>query len=372
MVDNCLFQSLQVGTLQLAHRVVMAPMTRMRATVPESTANSLMAEYYSQRATDGGLIIAEASHIVPGGQAAHASPGIYSLEQIDAWKQVTNAVHAKGGKIFLQLWHVGRVTHSSFHPNRSLPVAPSPVAIDGLVLTSSGQHVPYEQPKELTLDEIQHIVTDYQNAAKNALAAGFDGVEIHAANGWLLEQFLQSKSNLRTDIYGGSIENRCRLILQVVDAVCNIYSSSSVGIRLSPFGRINDSGEQDPVPLYGHLVDLLNAKNLAYLHLVEPRSSGAAHRDVDHQDVPEVGKIFRSRWRGPLIVAGNFNRETAMQVISQGDADAVAFGRMFISNPDLVSRLKNNDNLNKYDRATFYQGGARGYIDYTVIQKEQT
>lgn len=367
MNPDRLFEPLQLGVLHLAHRVVMAPLTRLRATVVGNTANQLMATYYSQRATKDGLIITEGSHISPDGQPVHASPGIYTHQQINGWKQVTKAVHSKGGKIFLQLWHVGRVSHSSFQPNNALPVGASPIAISGDVLTKSGITVPYECPKELTLDEIQQIVMNYQNAAKNALDAGFDGVEIHAANGWLLEQFLQSNSNKRTDVYGGSIDNRCRLILQVVDAVCKICNSNRVGIRLSPFGRINDSGETDPMPLYTNLISLLDSRALAYLHLVEPRSSGAAYKDVDHRDMPEVGKLFRNQWKGKLIVAGNYNRESAIQVVSEGHADAVAFGRLFISNPDLPARLKNNNELTMYDRSTFYQGGEKGYIDYTSL-----
>ena len=348
----------------------MAPMTRMRADNISSSANQLMATYYSQRATSGGLIIAEASQIVPGGQLMHASPGIYSEQQTSAWQQVTQAVHDKGGKIFLQLWHVGRVSHSSWQPDNMLPVAPSAIAANGEVLTRNGQRVAFEQPREMLLEEINQLVLDYSSAAKNAMLAGFDGVEIHSANGYLLEQFLQTRSNNRNDMYGGSIENRCRLVLQVIDAVCAVWGSGRVGIRLSPYGRIHDSGETDPIPLYTKLVQELNTRNLAYLHLVEPRSSGAAHQDVDHLDVPEVGTIFRPHWRNTLIVAGNFNGETAEKIIENNCADAVAFGRLFISNPDLVTRLKENLPLAPYNRSTFYQGNKQGYIDYPEFYKK--
>jgi len=345
-------------------------MTRMRANTATSSASQLMVTYYSQRATRGGLIITEGSHINPHGQPMHASPGIYNETQIQHWRHVVDEVHKKEGKIFLQLWHVGRASHSSFQPNNSVPVAPSAVALKGEVVTKTGQRVPFEQPKELTLEEIKNLLDDYKTAAANAKKAGFDGVEIHAANGWLLEQFLQKKSNTRTDIYGGSVENRCRFVLQVVDIVCQIYPSDRVGIRLSPFGRINDSGEDDPISLYTYLIQQLDSKNLSYLHLVEPRSSGAAYKDVDHQDVPSVGKLFRNIWNNTLIVAGNFDRDSATQVVNQQHADAVAFGRLFISNPDLVYRLEQNLPLSPYNRSTFYQGNEQGYIDYPEFYKK--
>ena len=371
MSDNIeLFTPMQLGDIVLSHRIVMAPMTRMRANTVTSSASQLMATYYSQRATSGGLIIAEASQIVPGGQLMHASPGIYSEQQTSAWQQVTQAVHDKGGKIFLQLWHVGRISHSSWQPNNMLPVAPSAIAANGEVLTRNGQRVAFEQPREMLLEEINQLVLDYSSAAKNAMLAGFDGVEIHSASGFLLEQFLQTRSNNRNDMYGGSIENRCRLVLQVIDAVCAVWGSGRVGIRLSPYGRINDSGETDPIPLYTKLVQELNTRNLAYLHLVEPRSSGAAQQDVDHLDMPEVGTIFRPHWRNTLIVAGNFNGETAKKIIENNCADAVAFGRLFVSNPDLVNRLKENLPLSPYNRSTFYQGNEQGYIDYPEFYKK--
>jgi N-ethylmaleimide reductase len=371
MSDNVeLFTPMQLGDIVLSHRIVMAPMTRMRANTVTSSASQLMATYYSQRATSGGLIITEGSHINPQGQPMHASPGIYNEIQIQHWQHVVDEVHKKEGKIFLQLWHVGRASHSSFQPNNSVPVAPSAVAIKGEVVTKTGQRVPYEQPKELTLEEIKNLLDDYKTAAANAKKAGFDGVEIHAANGWLLEQFLQKKTNTRTDIYGGSVENRCRFVLQVVDIVCQIYPSQRVGIRLSPFGRINDSGEDDPISLYTYLIQQLDSKNLSYLHLVEPRSSGAAYKDVDHQDVPSVGKLFRNTWNNTLIVAGNFGRDSAIEVVNQQHADAVAFGRLFISNPDLINRLKENLPLSPYNRSTFYQGNEQGYIDYPEFYKK--
>lgn len=362
--ESKLFTPLQLGDIMLTHRVVMAPMTRMRADPRTSSATELMATYYAQRASKGGLLITEGSHINPQGQPMHASPGIYNEYQSQAWSRVVEQVHKKEGKIFLQLWHVGRVSHSSFQPNNAKPVAPSPIAINGTVTTKSGQQVPYEQPQELQQQQIEKLISDYKTAAIYAKQANFDGVEIHSANGWLLEQFLQSRSNQRTDCYGGSIENRCRFVLQVIDAVCEVFPPGRVGIRLSPFGRINDSGENDPLQLYTYLITQINLKKLAYLHLVEPRSSGVAYKDVDHDDVPEVGELFRSLWDGALIVAGNFNRNSAIDVVQKNHADAVAFGRMFVSNPDLVNKLINNYPLTQYDRLTFYQGNEHGYIDY--------
>jgi N-ethylmaleimide reductase len=371
MSDNIeLFTPMQLGDIVLSHRIVMAPMTRIRANTVTSSASQIMAIYYSQRATSGGLIITEASHINPQVQPIHISPGIYNETQIQDWQHVVDEVHKKEGKIFLQLWHVGRVSHSSFQPNNSVPVAPSAMPLRGEVVTKTGQRALYEQPKELTLEEIKNLLDDYKTAAANAKKAGFDGVEIHAANGWLLEQFLQKKTNTRTDIYGGSVENRCRFVLQVVDIVCQVYPSQRVGIRLSPFGRINDSGEDDPISLYTYLIQQLDSKNLSYLHLVEPRSSGAAYKDVDHQDVPGVGKLFRNTWNNTLIVAGNFGRDSAIEVVNQQHADAVAFGRLFVSNPDLVNRLKENLPLSPYNRSTFYQGNEQGYIDYPEFYKK--
>jgi N-ethylmaleimide reductase len=364
MLENPLFQPLQVGPYTLSHRVVMAPLTRMRATVPGNIPNGLNAEYYGQRATDGGLIIAEASQVLPSGQGSPATPGIHSAEQVEGWKGVVRAVHAKGGRIFLQLWHVGRISHRSHQPGGGLPIAPSAVAPAGKVFDADFQLQPFEAPRALRTDEIPAIVDGYAQAARNALAAGFDGVEIHGANGYLLEQFLQSRTNQRTDDYGGSIANRARLTLEVTRAVAGVWRPERVGIRLSPFGIANDSGERDPMPLYSHLVGELDTLGLAYLHLIEPRASGAGQRDVDHPDVPSAAELFRPAWRGVLIAAGNFNGESAAAMVTKGDADAIAFGRHFIANPDLPQRLRLGAPLNPYDRRTFYGGGPRGYVDY--------
>ncbi|MFM1988252.1 MAG: hypothetical protein RJA99_1209 [Pseudomonadota bacterium] len=362
-----LFRPLRAGALSLSHRVVMAPLTRMRATPPDGVANAMNARYYAQRATPGGLIVAEASQVDPGGRLAPGTPGIHSEAQLEGWRGVVDAIHAKGGVVVLQLWHVGRLSHSSYQADGGPPVAPSPVPHDGSVRTASGETVPLETPRALRADELPMLVEAYARAARNALRAGFDGVEIHAANGYLLEQFLQSRTNRRTDAYGGSIENRCRLPLEVVRAVAAACGADRVGIRLSPFGVANGSGEDAPEPLYRHLIRELDAMGLAYLHLIEPRASGAGQREVDHQGVPSAATLFRADWRGALIAAGNFRGEGAAEMVAAGHADAIAFGRLFISNPDLPRRLRIGASLAPYDRSTFYTQGEAGYLDYPAL-----
>jgi N-ethylmaleimide reductase len=363
------FSPLQVGPYRLQHRVVMAPLTRMRADRASFAPRALNAEYYAQRATPDGLLIAEASPVMVSGRGNPGTPGIYSEAQIAGWRGVVDAVHAKGGLIFLQLWHVGRVSHSSFQPAGALPVAPSAVAITGngmLATTADGKMVPYETPRALATDEVGQVVEAFRQAAVNAKQAGFDGVEIHGANGYLLEQFLQSHTNLRTDTYGGSIENRARLLLEITHAVIGVWGANRVGVRLSPYGVANGSGEADPMPLYTHVVKSLDRLGLAYVHFIEPRSSGAGRAEVNWQNVPSAMVLFRSIWRGVLISAGGFTGETAEAAIVQGHADAIAFGRIFISNPDLPHRLQHGFPLTPYNRATFYGGEAAGYTDYPV------
>lgn len=369
MSGSSLFDPLQIGPYRLSHRVVMAPLTRMRATRPGNAPNELNARYYGQRATEGGLIIAEASQVLPSGQGSPGTPGIHSQDQVEGWKGVVRAVHDKGGKIFLQLWHVGRISHRSHQPGNELPVAPSAVAPAGKVLNADFQPVPFEAPRALRTDEIPGIIEGYAQAARNALAAGFDGVEIHGANGYLLEQFLQSRTNLRTDDYGGSIANRARLLLEVTEAVARVWQPERVGIRLSPYGVANGSGEADPMPLYTHVVNALGAMGLAYLHLIEPRSSGAGQREVDHQDVPSAAGLFRPIWNGVLIAAGNFRADSAAEMVARGTADAIAFGRFFISNPDLPERIRKGMEFTPYNRATFYGGGPEGYVDYPAVSE---
>src|SRR5215475_13495412 len=360
-----LFSPLKVGPYQLKHRVALAPLTRMRASKPSLAPRPLNAEYYAQRATPGGLLIAEASPVIETGFGSPGVPGIYTEPQIAGWREVVDAVHAKGGIIFLQLWHVGRVSHSSFQPGGVLPVAPSAVPIADLKTgTADGKAVPYETPRALETSEIPGVIDAYRQGAANALKAGFDGVEVHGANGYLIEQFLQSHTNLRTDQYGGSIENRARFLIEVTKAVIEVWGADRVGVRLSPYGIANDSGEPDPMPLYTHAIQSLNALGLAYLHIIEPRSSGAGRAEVNWQNVPSAMVLFRPLWSGVLITAGGFTGETANAAIADGHADAIAFGRIFISNPDLPRRLQHGFPITPYNRATFYGGEEKGYTDY--------
>jgi N-ethylmaleimide reductase len=361
-----LFSPLQIGPYHLKHRVVMAPLTRMRAARPSLAPRPLNVEYYAQRATPGGLIIAEASPVMDTGFGNPGVPGIYSEQQVDGWRKIVDAVHARGGLIFLQIWHVGRVSHSSLQPGGALPVAPSAVAIPAELktMTADGKPASYETPRALLTSEIPGIVEAYREGAKNALKAGFDGVEIHGANGYLIEQFLQSHTNLRTDQYGGSIENRSRFLMEVTRAVIEVWGADRVGVRLSPYGIANGSGEPDPMPLYSHVVKALDPLGLAYLHFIEPRSSGAGRAEVNHQNVPSAMVLFRPLWSGKLITAGGFTGEAAEAAITAGHADAIAFGRIFISNPDLPRRLARGYPLTPYNRATFYGGEEAGYTDY--------
>lgn len=360
---NSLFSPLKIGRYELSHRVIMPPLTRMRAgsgMVP----NEFAAEYYGQRASAGGLIIAEATQAVPEGQGYPQTPGIHSPEQIAGWKKVTDAVHAKGGRIFLQIWHTGRSSHSSFQPNGALPVGPSAIAITGqIALTPEWKQVPYETPRALELDEIPGIVEGYRQGARNALAAGFDGVELHGANGYLIQQFLDDSSNKRTDIYGGSFENRSRLLIEAAEAFIEVWGKDRVGVRLSPFGTYNDVGDSDPIGLYSYVLKRLSDLDIAYVSIIEARTDAGMAIDT-----PQGVDQLRPFWKKPLLVAGGFTGQTADEAIAEGRADAVAFGRHFIANPDLPHRLKTGAPLNDYNRPTFYGGGAAGYIDYPELE----
>lgn len=357
-----LFLPLKIGAYTLEHRVIMAPLTRMRAN-KENIPNDISIEYYEQRASHGGLIISEATQISPYAQGYPSTPGIYTNKQIESWKKITNAVHKKGGKIFLQLWHVGRASHSSYNPDKSLPVAPSAIAIQNdKVLKADWQSVPFEIPKALEINEIIKVIEDYSVAAKNAMIAGFDGVEIHAANGYLLEQFLHDHSNHRSDIYGGSIENRSRFLLEVTEKIIKIWGPDRVGVRLSPFGTYNDVGDSDPIRLYHYVLDRLQKLKIAYVSMIEARAGQGMEIDT-----PQAIDQLRPFWPYPLILAGGFNQNTAEKAIQSGRADAIAFGRLFIANPDLPDRLKIGSPLNHYDRSTFYGGDTRGYTDYPFL-----
>lgn len=364
MSSPSLFSPLRLGRYELAHRVVMAPLTRMRAG-PGMVPSEFAAEYYGQRASAGGLIISEATQVVPQGQGYPQTPGIHSPEQIAGWKKITEAVHAKGGLIFLQLWHVGRSSHSSFQPNGELPVGPSAIAItDQISLTPDWKQVPYETPRALELNEIPGIIEGYRQGARNALAAGFDGVELHGANGYLIQQFLDDKSNKRTDIYGGSFENRARLLIEVTEALIEVWGKDRVGVRLSPFGTYNDVGDSDPIGLYSYVLSRLAELDIAYVSFIEARADAGMAIDT-----PQAVDQLRPFWPKPLILAGGFTGQSAEDAIRSGRADAVAFGRYFIANPDLVQRFKLGAPLNDYDRKTFYGGSAPGYVDYPFLEE---
>jgi N-ethylmaleimide reductase len=362
-----LFSPLQLGEVTLAHRVVMAPLTRMRSRQPGNVPQDINVEYYSQRATNGGLIITEATQISPQGLGYPGTPGIHSAEQIAGWQKVVNAVHDKGGVIFLQLWHVGRISHSSLHANGALPVAPSAVRPAGDAYKADGSMVPFETPRALERQEIVSIVEDYKKAAQNAKAAGFDGVEIHGANGYLIDQFLRDKTNLREDEYGGSLENRTRFLVEVAQAVVSVWGGGRVGIRFSPFGSFNDMGDSHPEELFSLAVSKVASLGLAYIHLVEPRQDEANGLDISRWESTLLGSVFRDKFPGKIIAAGGYSGESAEAAIAAGDADAVAFGRNFIANPDLPKRLAMGADLNRYHRESFYGGTEKGYTDYPFL-----
>jgi N-ethylmaleimide reductase len=362
-----LFSPLALGPVTLQHRVVMAPLTRMRASPDGNVPTAQNALYYAQRATPGGLLIAEASPVSWQGHGHAKVPGTHTAAQIAGWRLVTDAVHAKGGVIYLQLWHTGRVSHSSFQADGGAPVGPSAIAAQGMTTARDGTPSPFEVPRALDSAEMPGLVESWRQAAANAISAGFDGVEIHGANGYLLEQFLQSRSNHRSDRYGGSIENRSRLHLEIAQAVAKEIGADRTGIRLSPWGVANDSGETDPLPLYSYLVRELAKIGLVYLHLIEPRASGTGKADIVREGQPSTAEIFRPMWPNVLIDAGGYDRDGALQTVREGRADAVAFGRFFISNPDLPKRVELGAAFTPYQRATFYGGGAAGYTDYPVL-----
>jgi N-ethylmaleimide reductase len=361
-----LFDTLKVGDLTLPNRFIMAPLTRMRAKTPGNIPHDLNAQYYAQRAS-AGLIISEATQISQQGQGYPATPGIHSAQQVAGWQTVTKAVHDKGGRIFMQLFHVGRISHSSLQPQGGVPVAPSAIAPTGKTFTATWQQVPYEAPHALEISEIEAIVQDFKNAAQNAKDAGFDGVEIHGANGYLIDQFLQDGPNKRDDIYGGSIENRTRFLLEVVDAAITVWGKNRVGVRLSPYGTFNDMSDSNPVALFTYVLQQLDNRGVAYVHMIEPRATSAGGNDAVANDAPSTSQLFKGAFKGVFISAGGYDAHNAAQSVETGTVDAIAFGRAFIANPDLPERIKTGAPLNKYDRATFYGGDAKGYTDYPSL-----
>jgi len=359
-----LFSPVKVGPYDLSHRVVMAPLTRMRSE-PGDIPGDLMVQYYCQRASKGGLIVAEATPVSPRGNGYAGAPGIYSDKQIPGWRRVTDAVHAKGGRIFLQLWHVGRQSHTDLQPNGEAPIAPSAIPAEGYAYTKNGE-VPFSMPRALALDEIPLVVEDFRDAAERALKAGFDGVEIHGANGYLPDQFLQDGSNKRTDAYGGRIENRVRFMLEVAHAAISVWGPDRVGVRIAPSGSYGSMSDSNPAATFGYVTEQLDRFGIAYLHVIEPRIKGT-ELIVDGQGAI-AAQHLRPKFSRTLIAAGGFDQRAAEDIVSGGHADLVAFGRHFISNPDLPERFRHGLTLNPYDRSTFYGGDARGYTDYPAHQ----
>ena len=369
-----LFTPTRAGALELASRIVMAPLTRNRA--PGAVPTPLMAEYYAQRAnpdTGAGLIISEATAISPQGQGYADVPGLYGTEQLDGWKQVTRAVHAQGGKIVCQLWHVGRVSHHVLQPGNGDPVAPSAIRAEAKTYVfneqGEGHFTPTSQPRALHRHEIPGIVHDYAAAARNAVqSAGFDGVEIHGANGYLLDQFLKRGANQRSDDYGGSIENRARLMLEVTRAVCDAIGHQRVGIRLSPVTPANGIDEPEPQPLFDYLARQLAPLGLAFIHVIEGATGGAREVPGRPFDYARFKAAYRQAGgRGAWMVNNGYDPELAEDAVASGRADLVAFGKAFICMPDLATRIRRGGPYQALDKSSMYGGGARGYTDYPVL-----
>lgn len=352
-----LFTPLRAGDLDLANRIVMAPLTRNRAG-PGTAATALMAQYYAQRA-GAGLIISEASQISASGVPYPNTPGIHTPAQVEGWRLVTDAVHANGGRMVLQLWHGGRVSHPSLLPNGMLPVAPSAIRPAGNAITPEGMQ-PFVTPRALTMAEIPGLVADYEQAARNAKYAGFDGVEVHAANGYLIDQFLRDGTNTRTDRYGGSIANRARFLIEVTEAVIGVWGKGRVGVRLSPNTPFNDMYDSTPRETFTHAAKALGALDIAYLHVKEA-VAGIAEAD-------RVAGSIRTVFRGALMLNEGYDKATAEAALASGAADLISFGAPFIANPDLPERLRLGAPLAKPDPATYYGGGAEGYTDYPALE----
>lgn len=348
-----LLEQLQKRSLKFKNRVFMAPMTRSRA--PQEIPTDLMCEYYAQRA-EAGLIFSEGSQISKQGIGYIATPGIYNPEQVTAWKKVTDNVHQKGGLIFCQLWHVGRVSHPDFHDG-ALPVAPSAISFTGQAFTFNGVK-DVVTPRELTINEINSIIQDYKNAAQNAKDAGFDGVEIHAANGYLPAQFLEDGSNHRTDIYGGSIDNRARFLLEITDAVISIFGANNVSVRLSPRNPYNGMSDSNPKETYLYVIEQLEERKIGILHLMESYTLPENIEPLKHK--------ARQIFSGILVLNFGYDKNTAEELVSNNIADAISFGSLFISNPDLPTRFATNATLTATDKATFYGGSDKGYTDYPM------
>lgn len=362
MSSESLFSSLRVGAMQLPNRIVMAPLTRMRAGAG-NVPTLLNVEYYAQRAS-AGLIIAEGTAVSPQAQGYPNAPGIYTSAQILGWRHVTDAVHAGGGRIVMQIAHNGRNSHSSLMTDGELPVAPSAVVGNIPALTKDFQQVPAETPRALEASEITPIIETFRRAALNAMEAGFDGVELQGANSHLIEQFLETGTNQRTDAYGGSKENRARFLLEIVDEVTAAIGADRLGVRLSPFGQYGGIHDASPLELFSFVIGELSDRRIAWLHLIEARGSEIGLTDELHKEARNNAALFRSAFDGPLFSAAAYTPESAAEAVEKKHVDAVAFGRLFIANPDLVERIREHKVLNAPDRSTFYGGGAHGYTDY--------
>jgi N-ethylmaleimide reductase len=357
-----LLEKLQLGPIELNNRVVMAPMTRSRANNPEKTPFDIHVEYYRQRAS-AGLIISEGSQISTKAVGYINTPGIHTAAQVEGWKKVTQAVHEEGGKIFIQLWHVGRMSHPDFHGGE-LPHAPSAINPHSKSFTPQGFKETVT-PKEMTIEEIKQTILDYQNAAKNAMEAGFDGVEIHSSNGYLLHQFFNRTSNIRTDEYGGSIENRAKILFEVIDAIKEVMPEDRIGVRLNPslHGIFGMTMDEETIPTFDYIIDKLNDYKLSYLHLSEPFNDVS---DIPHA-VTQIAHRYRPVYKGILIINASFDQKRGNQYLLEGLADAVAYGKPFISNPDLVERFAENAPLADWDTDTFYTPGEKGFTDYPKL-----
>jgi N-ethylmaleimide reductase len=360
MSPTKLFEPYKLGPITLPNRLVMAPLTRNRAVPPGMVPSPLAVDYYGQRAS-AGLLVTEATQISQQGQGYQDTPGIYSKEQVEGWKKVTNRVHERGGHIFVQLWHVGRISHTALQAGGGKPVAPSAIRAKGKTFVD-GQFVDVSEPRALELAEIPGIIDDFKRGAANALAAGFDGVEIHGANGYLLDQFAKDGTNKRTDAYGGSIENRAKLMLEVSKAVTAEAGPEKTGIRISPVTPANDISDSNPQPLFDYIVDGLEALRLVYIHVIEGATGGP--RDIAPFDYADLRKRFKRAY----IANNGYDFELATKQLAANAADLIAFGKPFISNPDLVERLKKGAPLNEWDKNTFYGGNAKGYTDYPTLK----
>jgi N-ethylmaleimide reductase len=367
---DALFRPFSLGAVLLPHRIVMGPLTRSRAGQPGNVPTELNAEYYRQRAS-AALIISEATQISAEGQGYAWTPGIHTDAQVAGWKAVVDAVHREGGQIALQLWHVGRVSHRDLQPEGGLPVAPSAIKPEGKAFVAGpdgkGAFVPFETPRALETAEIARVVDDFAAAAQNAKRAGFDMVEIHGANGYLIDQFISSKTNHRNDRYGGPVENRARFLFEVIEAVAGVWPRDRIGLRLSPLGTFNDIADDTPEKTFGHIFEALNATQVAYLHLPRPDTAGGPDIDAMDPRSEHMLRLARETWRGPLMLAGGFSAEIAARWIEAGRMDVAVFGRKYIANPDLAHRFRYGLPLNEPKRETFYGGDARGYTDYPAL-----